>query len=100
MTTTLTYTATEFTVAPSGFSTQKRFLRATAFGPIGLSGGRTFSIGLAWVNTGQPWLGYRFDMDGLKASIDFVSTTVSGNTQTQTLAQAPAVSPVIERCTL
>jgi len=97
MTTTTTYDANGFVINPSGFSSKKRYLREQAFGNLAVSGGRTFVLGFSWVNTGQPWLAYRFDNDGLRASINFVSTTVSGNTDTQNPA---AVNPLITRCVL
>lgn len=96
MTTSVTYSAAGFSVEPAGFSSKKRYLREKAFGELGLSAGRTFVIGNCRTNTGQPWVAYRFDMAGLRASINFVSTTVTGNTDTQNPA---AVNPVITRCT-
>lgn len=92
-----TFTATEFTVTPPGFSSTRRYLRVASGGAIGVSAGRTWRISnISLTNTGFPWIGQRWDV-GSYGSFAITSTTVSGNTQTVTVA---AVSPVITSCTL
>jgi hypothetical protein len=101
MTVALTFIPSEFSVATVGisrpiFTSKRRYLRVATGGLIGVSGGRTWSVGVSLTNGGEPWVGFRFNMGALAVPINFVSTTVAGSgTQTQIPA---AVNPVVVTC--
>lgn len=98
MTDVLIYTPTRFAVPQSGFDSEKRYIRKVASGAtLAISAGRTWRIGYADVNTGQPWCGFRFDIGVSGVEINAVSTTVGGFTQTHVIA---AVAPTLTLFTL
>lgn len=92
------YNTTEFTISPSGFSSKKRYLRKKAGGALAMSAGRTWAVSANGdTNTGQPYIGFRFNMGGLAPTINRLSFTVSGSTTT---ALCPDVNPIVDACTI
>lgn len=95
MTDTLIYTATRFAVPPSGFDSDLRYMRKIASGgDFIISAGRTWQIGYFTINTGEPWLGFRFDIGVSGAEVDAVQTVVGGFTENKS-GSIPSVSPIV-----
>lgn len=89
---------TEVTISPSGFSSKKRYLRKKTGGTLAMSAGRTWTVSVSGgTNTGQPYIGFRFNMAGLVPAINRLSFTVSGSTTT---ALCPDVNPIVDACTI
>lgn len=94
MTDTLIITPTRFAVPPSGFDSEKRYMRKVASGAtLAVSAGRTWQIGYPDVNTGQPWCGFRFDIGVSGLEVNAVQTVVGGFTQSH--AAIASVNPVL-----
>lgn len=101
----LEITSTSLTVTGTGFSSQKRYLRKTTGGTIGVCSGRTWSIddtgaittadGVT-TDSGGPWLAWRY-RNGTQ-SIDFVSITVGGYLVDDRSADVATPSPSITAC--
>jgi len=89
----VTWTGLRFAIPVAGFDSDYRYLRQKSGGSLTVNAGRTWTVGTAQVNGGQPWVAFRFN-NGV-ASINVVSTTVSGSTQS---GSCIAVNPLVETC--
>lgn len=101
----LEITSTSLTITGTGFSSEKRYLRKTTGGTIGVCSGRTWSIDLTGairtedsvtVDAGGPWLAWRY-RNGTQ-SIDFVSIKVGKYLVDDRSAHVATPSPNVTGC--
>lgn len=79
---------------------RKFYLRRNPGASLRVSAGRTWTLSPinSPLNTSQPWQAYRYDAGTPSTPINFTSTTVSGNTETDN--NPPTVDPVNSACVI
>lgn len=77
------------------FDSRKRYLRIKSGATLAVCSGITWEASASpSTNLGQPWCGWRWSL-GARGSESFVSFTVSGTTQTQTVTTpSPTITDV------
>ncbi len=91
----VTWTGLRFAVPLAGFDSNYRYLRQKSGGALTVNAGRTWTVGTVQVNSGQPWVAFRFN-NGI-TSINVVSTTVGSSSQN---GSCIAVNPLVETCAM